>query len=193
MHAVANTPAESRGAHFALFPHDGSLPRFLGGSASALRLSRPAQRSLTLRPAYLPSHLHDPLHRRLQPLRCLRGCSDCYRLERPCRAGFAPAEKPCLRTAHQKSYAKRVPDNHYATDVSDAAWALLAPLLPAARPGGRRRTTNIRAVINAIFYLLRTGCQWRLLPREFPAWGTVYHYFRMWKNSGVWTCLQREI
>jgi hypothetical protein len=106
MHAVANTPAESWGAHFALFPHDGSLPRFLGGSASALRLSRPAQRSLTLRPAYLPSHLHDLLHRRLQPLRCLRGCSDCYRLERPCRAGFAPAEKPCLRTAHQDSYAK---------------------------------------------------------------------------------------
>jgi len=104
MHAVANTPAESWGAHFALFPHDGSLPRFLGGSASALRLSRPAQRSLTLRPAYLPSHLYDPLHRRLQPLRCLRGCSDCYRLERPCRTGFAPAEKPCLRTAHQKLY-----------------------------------------------------------------------------------------
>ena len=78
-------------------------------------------------------------------------------------------------------------------DVSDAAWALLAPLLPAARPGGRPRTTDIRAVINVIFYLLRTGCQWRLLPREFPAWGTVYLYFRMWKNSGVWTCLQREI
>jgi putative transposase len=86
-----------------------------------------------------------------------------------------------------------VPDNHYATDVSDAAWVLLAPLLPAARPGGRPRTTDIRAVINAIFYLLRTGCQWRLLRREFPAWGTVYHYFRMWKNSGVWTCQQREI
>jgi putative transposase len=48
-------------------------------------------------------------------------------------------------------------------------------------------------VINAIFYLMRTGCQWRLLPREFPAWGTVYHYFRMWKNSGVWTCLQRAL
>jgi putative transposase len=54
-----------------------------------------------------------------------------------------------------------------------------APLLPAAEPGGRPRTTDIRAVINAIFYLLRTSCQWRLLPREFPAWGTVYHYFRM--------------
>src|SRR6201997_5772728 len=50
-----------------------------------------------------------------------------------------------------------------------------------------------RAVVNAIFYLLRTGCQWRLLPAEFPAWGTVYHYFRTWQNMGVWTYLQREI
>ena len=65
-----------------------------------------------------------------------------------------------------------MPDNHhYATDVSDAAWALLAPLLPAGQPGGRPRTTDIRAVINAIFYLMRTGCQWRLLPREFSCLG----------------------
>ncbi|HEY4045673.1 MAG TPA: transposase [Acidobacteriaceae bacterium] len=61
-----------------------------------------------------------------------------------------------------------MPDNHYATNVNDAAWALLAPLLPAARPGGRPRTTDIRAVINAIFYLLRTGCQWRLLGVTTP-------------------------
>ena len=59
--------------------------------------------------------------------------------------------------------------------------------------GGRPRTTDLRAILNAIFYLLRTGCQWRLLPREFPAWGTVYHYFRTWKNTGVWTCIQRAI
>jgi|SRR5580704_1659802 transposase len=56
----------------------------------------------------------------------------------------------------------------YDTDLTDAAWALVAPVLPAARPGGRPRTTNLRAVLNAIFYLMRTGCQWRLLPREFP-------------------------
>jgi putative transposase len=86
-----------------------------------------------------------------------------------------------------------MPNKHYDTDLSDAAWALVAPLLPAARPGGRPRSTDIRAVVNAIFYLIRTGCQWRLLPGEFPAWGTVYHYFRTWKTMGVWTCLQREI
>jgi hypothetical protein len=130
MHSVANTPAESRGAHFALFPHDGSLPRFLGGLASALRLSRPAQRSLTLRPAYSPSHLHDPLHRRLQPLRYLRGWSDCYRLERPCRAGFAPAEKPCLRTAHQESYVNDLPTVHLAL-LTEAG----SPMTLARLPG----------------------------------------------------------
>jgi putative transposase len=81
----------------------------------------------------------------------------------------------------------------YDTDLTDSAWELVAPLLPAARPGGRPRTTDTRAVINAIFYLLRTGCQWRLLPREFPAWGTIYYYFRNWENLGVWTNVQKTI
>ena len=61
----------------------------------------------------------------------------------------------------------------YDTDLTDAAWAFVAPVLPAARPGGRPRTTKLRAVLNAIFYLLRTDCQWRLLPRESPPLGTV--------------------
>src|ERR687885_2646817 len=86
-----------------------------------------------------------------------------------------------------------MPDNSYSTDLTDGAWALVYPVLPPARTGGRRRTTDLRAVLDAIFYLLRTGCQWRLLPRDFPAWGTVYKYFRRWKNSGVWTCVQRGI
>lgn len=86
-----------------------------------------------------------------------------------------------------------MPNKHYDTDLSDTAWALVSPLLPAARPGGRPRSTDTRAVVNAIFYLLRTGCQWRLLPSEFPAWGTVYYYFRTWEKLGVWTYLQREI
>jgi len=81
----------------------------------------------------------------------------------------------------------------YDTDLTDAAWASVAPVLPAARPGGRPRTTDLRRVLNAIFYLLRTGCQWRLLPREFPPWGTVYHYFQAWQNCGVWVHLHRTL
>jgi putative transposase len=78
----------------------------------------------------------------------------------------------------------------YDTDLSDAAWAVIEPHVPAALPGGRPRTTNLRAVVNAISYLLRTGCQWRLLPREFPPRSTVYHYFSTWRAQGVWTKLQ---
>jgi putative transposase len=81
----------------------------------------------------------------------------------------------------------------YNTDMTHAAWNWVAPVLPAARLGGRPRTTDLRAVVNAIFYLLRTGCQWRLLPREFPPWGTVYHYFQTWQNSGVWVHLHRVL
>ncbi len=84
-------------------------------------------------------------------------------------------------------------NNGYDTDLSDAAWTVMAPLLPPPRPGGRHRTTDLRAVLNAIFYLLRTGCQWRLLPNEFPPWGTIYHYFRTWRDSGVWAELQRSL
>src|SRR3712207_1921640 len=81
----------------------------------------------------------------------------------------------------------------YGTGLSDAAWALVAPLLPPAKPGGRPRTTDLRAVLDAILYLLRTGCQWRLLPRDFPPWSTVHHYFRTWRNAGVWVRLHRAL
>src|SRR5262245_42070133 len=86
-----------------------------------------------------------------------------------------------------------MPDNLYSTDLSDAAWKLIARLLPAARAARRPSSSNLRAVLNAVFYLLRTGCQWRLLPREFPPWGTVYHYIRKWKNAGVWARLRRTM
>jgi len=84
-------------------------------------------------------------------------------------------------------------NRRYETDLTDAAWELVKPLLPAARHGGRPRTTDVRTVVNAIFYLLRTGCQWRLLPHQFPPWGTVYYYFRSWENSGIWVQLHRAI
>src|SRR3954453_3339076 len=98
-----------------------------------------------------------------------------------CKAGLVWAITPAMST--------RI----YDTDLSDAAWAWVAPYLPAARLGGRPRTTDLRAVLNAIFYLLRTGCQWRLLPREFPRPGTVYHYFCAWKKAGILAELQRAL
>jgi putative transposase len=75
----------------------------------------------------------------------------------------------------------------YPTDLTEAEWTLLAPLIPAAKRGGRPRTTDMREVVNAIVYVLRGGCQWRLLPTEFPPHQTVYHYFRTWRYAGVWS------
>jgi len=74
----------------------------------------------------------------------------------------------------------------YATDLTDAEWALLAPFIPPAEPGGRPRSTDMREGVNAIFYLPRGGCAWRLLPHEFPTWKTVYHYQRAWRRAGLW-------
>ncbi len=74
----------------------------------------------------------------------------------------------------------------YPTDLSDKEWALLGPLLPPAKTGGRTRRVEVREVVNAIFYLLRTGCSWRMLPQDFPKWQTVYTYFRDWKEDGIW-------
>jgi putative transposase len=74
----------------------------------------------------------------------------------------------------------------YPTDLTEAEWTILAPLIPAAQRGGRPRTTDMREVVNAIFYVLRGGCQWRLLPKEFPPYQTVYHYFWTWRRAGVW-------
>ena len=82
---------------------------------------------------------------------------------------------------------------HYPSDLTDAQWALVAPHIPVAKSGGRPRTTYVRAVLDAIIYLLRTGCQWRQLPRDFPPWPTVHGYFRGWRMAGVWVLLHRTL
>ena len=74
----------------------------------------------------------------------------------------------------------------YSTDLTDTEWNILVPFVPAAKPGGRPRTTDMREVVNAILYSLRSGCQWRMLPTDFPPYQTVYHYFRTWRRAGVW-------
>jgi putative transposase len=74
----------------------------------------------------------------------------------------------------------------YASDLSDQEWAILEPLIPAAKEGGRPRRINMREVLNGIFYLLKTGCQWRMLPKDFPNWKTVNDYYSKWRKAGVW-------
>lgn len=79
-----------------------------------------------------------------------------------------------------------MPRPRYPTDLSDAEWTILAPLVPAPLPGGRPPRHARREIIDAILYVLRTGCQWRALPHDLPPWGTVWWYFRQWREDGVW-------
>lgn len=74
----------------------------------------------------------------------------------------------------------------YPSDLSDQQWELIKDLIPRARTGGRPRTTDLRNVVNAVFFLNRSGCAWRYLPKTFPPWKTVYDYFYRWKIHGVW-------
>jgi putative transposase len=81
----------------------------------------------------------------------------------------------------------------YPSDLHDDEWALLAPLIPPAKPGGRPRSVNIRRVLNGLFYILRTGCAWRYLPREYGPWQTVYYYFRQWRLDGTWAHMHAQL
>ncbi len=83
-------------------------------------------------------------------------------------------------------YAARMQHGTYPTDVTDAEWAILAPYLPASSQRGRPLTHHRRTIVNAIFYLIRSGCAWRLLPKDLPPWKTVYHYWRQWRRDGTW-------
>src|SRR5918994_2193268 len=85
----------------------------------------------------------------------------------------------------------------YATDVSDEEWARLEPMVPAPKKGGRPAKYERREILNAILYLLRTGCSWRLLPHDFPSWRIVYWYFAIWRDAGLFErindTLRREV
>src|SRR5262249_26281518 len=85
---------------------------------------------------------------------------------------------------------------YYPTDLTEAQWALLLTLLPTRkwRPGGPGRPPcDLQRVTNGILYLLKTGCQWRMLPREFGKWNTIYTYFNRWRRAGVWTRLMAAL
>jgi putative transposase len=85
------------------------------------------------------------------------------------------------------------PPHLYATDLSDAEWTILASLLPAAKPRGRPPKWPMRLILDGIYYVVRSGCQWRLLPREYPPWQTVYHYFRLFRLDGTWEQLNATL
>jgi transposase len=85
----------------------------------------------------------------------------------------------------------------YQTDLSDAEWSCLELHLPTPKADGRPRLHHLREILNAIFYVVRSGCAWRLLPHDFPPWKTVYHYFRSWRLDGTWermhTALRKRV
>jgi len=91
----------------------------------------------------------------------------------------------------RKQYRRET--GRYATDLTDEEWAAVAPLLPPRRRLGRPRRTDLREVLNALLFMLRSGCQWRLLPKEFPPHSTVQRYFYLWQASGLWREINRAL
>jgi putative transposase len=85
----------------------------------------------------------------------------------------------------------------YPSDLTDAQWKRVEPLIPPAKPGGRNRAYPMRDIVDALFYLLRSGCSWRMLPHDLPAWQTVYTYFQQWRDDGtlqhIHTCLREQV
>ena len=77
----------------------------------------------------------------------------------------------------------------YPSDMTDTEWALVAPFIPPARRGGRRRTTDMREVVNAMLYIAASGCAWRLLPKCFPPVSTVRRYFYAWRDAGLFEAI----
>ena len=81
----------------------------------------------------------------------------------------------------------------YTSDLTDAQWRLIDYCFPKPSQKGRRRKHPFRELLNAVFYLVKTGCQWRNLPKDFAPWRTVYHYFRLWKRNGLWEAIHAHL
>src|SRR5262245_63498331 len=81
----------------------------------------------------------------------------------------------------------------YPSDLSDVEWLLIEPLIPAAKAGGRPRRVEMREIVNAMFYVVRSGCAWRMLPHDYPPWSTVYGYFWRWQQTGLWSQINEAL
>ena len=80
-------------------------------------------------------------------------------------------------------------ERRYPSDLTDGQWEMVRRLIPPSPPVGDDRRTSMRSVVNAVFYLSRAGCAWRMLPKDFPPWQTVYGYFARWKRDGTWQAI----
>src|SRR3954447_22389419 len=74
----------------------------------------------------------------------------------------------------------------YASDLSDAEWAILGPLITPGKQAGHPQVLELRRIVEAVFYLLRAGCQWRALPHDFPPWAAVFYHYAKWRRQGTW-------
>ena len=81
----------------------------------------------------------------------------------------------------------------YPSDLTAAQWALIDPMLPTPKARGRKRSVDFRVILNAILYVLKGGISWRMLPHEFTSWKTVYHYFRLWRITGLWDRIHDQL
>jgi transposase len=81
----------------------------------------------------------------------------------------------------------------YASDLTDAEWAVIEPFMPAGKHVGRPRETDLRAILDGILYIARTGCQWRMLPKDFPPFTTVQGYFYDWRDNGLFERINFEL
>ena len=81
----------------------------------------------------------------------------------------------------------------YKSDLTDREWEVIKALIPPPKPGGRPRSVNVREIINAIYYVQRTGCSWNMLPHDFPPSSTVYYYFRRWQRKNVWNDMEEAL
>lgn len=135
---------------------------------------------------YSPSGMHQCLCRMHS-----RGSPGVLAESRGLSVQTAPAQASSWQIAALNRPARQ--PRGYPSDLSDTQWAHLAPLLPPAQEGGRPRMVCLRAIVNAILYLLRTGCQWRYLPSDFPAWQTVYDYFWKWRQTEVWEAIHTRL
>jgi len=102
-----------------------------------------------------------------------------------------------MTNRHYTESATPDDSKRYASDLDDREFELIAPHVAQKDGSGKKRTVNIREILNAIFYRTRTGCQWRMLPKDFPAWYHVWYYYRVWRNDGTWaqinTLLRRDV